>query len=196
MAANDAVDWDGRYRLGDTPWEKGQAHPALVDWLQRHEMRGRILVPGCGTGHDVRAIATGGAEVIGLDVAPSAVQAAQGRSRVGGETYVCGDLFAPPEGWQGTFDWVVEHTCFCAISPSRRLDYAESVARLLKPGGHLLGIFFLNPNHDEDGPPYGCTRDELDGLFAQGFELEAEQSTLPTYEGREGRETLRILSLR
>lgn len=188
------VDWNERYRLGDTPWEKGRAHPALVRWVREHKITGRVLVPGCGSGHDVRALATSGAEVIGLDVAPAAVQAARAHPPVGRETYIVGDLFAPPENWLGTFDLIVEHTCFCAIPPARRPDYARSVASLLKPGGQLLAIFYLAPGHDhEDGPPYGSTVPELDALFSN-FSVEEEQKNLPTYEGRENRELLRLLA--
>jgi methyl halide transferase len=63
----------------------------------------------------------------------------------------------------------------------------------LKPKGHLLAIFFLNPDHDEEGPPYGCTIEELDALFSPHFRLIEEVASLPTYPGREGRETMRLL---
>ena len=190
------VDWNERYRVGDTPWEKGRAHPALVRWVEEHKITGRILVPGCGSGHDVRALALCGAEVIGFDLAPAAVAAAQAHPPVGRETYLVGDLFDPPEDWLGTFDLIVEHTCFCAIPPPRRPDYARSVARLLKPGGHLLAIFYLDPGHDDDGPPYGSTVNELDRLFSPSYEVIEDRKNLPTYEGREDRELLRLLRLR
>ena len=40
---------------------------------------GDVLVPGCGSGHDVRAIAAASpiAQVVGLDVAPSALDRAR-----------------------------------------------------------------------------------------------------------------------
>ncbi|HEY6675674.1 MAG TPA: hypothetical protein VIZ87_02735, partial [Terrimicrobium sp.] len=77
--------------------------------------------------------------------------------------------------------------------PDRRREYASRVAALLEPGGRFLAIFFLNPDHDEDGPPYGCHVDELDALFSPTFELVSERNGLPTYPGREGRELLRLL---
>ena len=186
------TDWEQRYRSGDTPWEKGTAHPALVAWLARNPVAGRILVPGCGSGHDVRALAATGAEVVGFDLAPSAVEAAERFPRIGKETYVCGDFFAPPEDWTGTFDGIFEHTCFCAIPPDRRSDYAASVAKLLKSGGHLLAIFYLDPDHDGGGPPYGCSLDELDERFLPRFRIIEEQGDIPTFPGREGREILRV----
>jgi methyl halide transferase len=192
VGAGSDVDWEERYRRNDTPWEKGAAHPALVAWLRANPISGRVMVPGCGFGHDARVLAAAGAEVVGLDIAPFAIEAAKGFPRHGEISFVLGDLFHP-EALQGEFDWIFEHTCFCAIPPGRRVDYVRRVTALLKPGGHLLAIFFLDPDNDEGGPPYGCTIEELDALFSPHFWLVKEIGSLPTYPGREGRETMRLL---
>ncbi len=187
------TEWENRYRSGDTPWEKGAAHPALVAWLKKNAFSGRILVPGCGSGHDVRALAAHGADVTGLDVAPSAIAAAERFPRTGHETYAAGDFFHPPAEWTGAFDGIFEHTCFCAIAPADRRAYADSVVRLLRPGGRLLAIFYLDPGNDGGGPPFGCTPSELDALFSRDFRLIHEETSLPTHPGREDREILRVL---
>jgi SAM-dependent methyltransferase len=186
------TEWETRYLSGDTPWEKGAAHPALAAWLERNTLTGRVLVPGCGTGHDVRLLASHGAEVVGLDIAPSAITAARKYPPAGNESYEAGDFFAPPAAWTGTFDGIFEHTCFCAIDPSQRPAYACSAAQLLRPGGRLLAIFYLDPGV-EQGPPFGCTTAELDALFSPAFRVIGEQTSLPTYPGREGGEILRVL---
>src|SRR5258708_5048424 len=142
------TDWEDRYRTGDTPWEKGAPHPALVEFLRREPIRGRCLVPGCGSGHDVRALAATADEVVGLDVAPSAIHVAKAQPVVGGERYVLGDLFALPPAMRGVFDWVFEHTCFCAIDPTRRADYVSAVADALRPGGGLLATYYMTPDLD------------------------------------------------
>jgi 2-polyprenyl-3-methyl-5-hydroxy-6-metoxy-1,4-benzoquinol methylase len=185
------TEWEERYRRGDTPWEKGAPHPALVAWLEKHALTGRVLVPGCGSGHDVRALAARGAEVVGLDIAPSAIRAARHHLPVGRESYEVGDFFRPPAAWRGAFDGLFEHTCFCAIDPSLREAYARSAATVLRPGGHFLAIFYLDPG-PEDGPPFGCTKAGLDVLFSPAFRLLEERDMLPTHPGREGREILRL----
>jgi len=187
-------EWQQRYETQDTPWEKGVPHPGLVDFLRRQPIHGRVLVPGCGTGHDVRAVAATADEVVGLDIAPAAIAAAKAHPEIGGERYVVGDLFALPASMRGAFDCVVEHTCFCAIPLERRADYAHAVAGALEPGGHLLAIFFLNPDMDpgESGPPFGVSTSELDNLFGPAFELLGEWPPTATYPGREGRELCRL----
>ena len=190
------TDWEERYRTGETPWDKGAAHPALMAFLKSQPVHGRVLVPGCGLGHDVRALAATADEVIGLDIAPAAVRAAKAQPAIGGERYVQGDLFALPKAMRGSFDWVFEHTCFCAIDPSLRADYVTAVAGALKPGGHLLAVFYLDPGLDpgESGPPFGTSKAELDALFGARFSLVKEWQPSATYAGREGRELCRLLS--
>jgi SAM-dependent methyltransferase len=186
-------DWEARYQTGDTPWDKGEASPPLVDYLRDHPMDGEVLVPGCGLGYDVRAIASGKNKVIGLDIAPSAIDRASALRRSANEEYLLGDFFELPDQFADRFDWIWEHTCFCAIDPSLRETYADAAARLLKDGGHLLGVFYLDPGNDGEGPPYGVTPVELDEIFTAPFRLLERWVPSRAYPGREGREEMRLM---
>jgi len=186
----DPVDWEARYVAGDTPWNRGAA-PPLAEFLRDHHVSGKVLVPGCGTGHDVRLLAAHGAQVTGLDLSETALAMARSQPAVAGEDYELGDLFALPEEWAGRFDWVLEHTCFCAIPPARRADYVAAVSRVLKPGGALLAVFFLDPGVDE-GPPHGATKEEIAGLFDPLFVLEREWQPRETFPEREGGEICQL----
>jgi SAM-dependent methyltransferase len=192
-----STNWESHYISGEIPWEKGGAHPGLVAFLKATPVHGRVLVPGCGTGHDVRALAATADEVVGLDIAPSAVALAKSEPTVGGERYMSGDLFALPAKMRAAFDVVFEHTCFCAIDPALRADYVAAVAGALKPAGRLLAIFYLDPGLDPgtSGPPFGVTREELDAFFSPRFTLLGEWPPAATYPGREGRELCRLLQL-
>lgn len=189
------TDWEANYQRNETPWDKGAPSPGLVDFLRNEPVRGRVLVPGCGLGHDVRALAATADEVVGLDIAPSAVKGARTFPAVGGESYELADLFALPPRLLGCFDWVWEHTCFCAIDPAMREAYVAAVAEALRPGGHLLAIFYLDPGHDHpgEGPPFGVSKAELDALFAPRFTLVREWLPENAYAGREAREWMRVL---
>lgn len=191
------IAWNDSYLRGETPWDKGEAAPPLLEYLEREVMEGRVLVPGCGRGHDVRAISHGGAEVVGFDISPAAIEAAEAIKRSGSERYLVGDIFDPPASFSGMFDIVFEHTCISGLPPERRDDYGRQVTRCLKPGGSLIGIFYLNPWDDDEEPsppPWGITVDEIDAMFAGRLELVKEWTPACAYPGREGRELVRIFT--
>jgi SAM-dependent methyltransferase len=159
--------------------------------MDSHAISGQVLVPGSGTGHDVRAIAGLGVRVIGLDISPTAISIARSFPNVAGETYEIGDLFQLPVSWHGSFDWVVEHTCFCAIDPISRPEYVRAVAELLRPGGYYFAVFYLNPRTDY-GPPFGITHAEIDELFEARFMLVEEWIPSRAFSEREGRELCQL----
>ena len=81
-----AMDWDQHYQDKHTPWDKGAPAPPLLEWIAANPdaLNGRILVPGCGGGHDVRALAATGIEdVLGFDISPAAIAEAKSHSGSG-----------------------------------------------------------------------------------------------------------------
>ena len=177
--------WEELYQVGDTHWDKGEASPGLVDWVERNKGKfcGSVLVPGCGFGHDVRVLGEAGFDVLGLDVAPSAVAGA-GEHPLNGDLKVrfeVGDFFAKPSD-AVEFDFVFEHTFFCAIDPSEREQYVECLLQWLKPGGHFLAIHYLLPK-DEEGPPFGTDVEEVKERFSPHLEL-VEEWEPPSWEHR------------
>ena len=77
------TNWEERYQTGDMPWEKGEPSPGLVDFLAGHPElpKGTVCVPGCGTGHDVRACAMAGFSAYGYDLAPSAIRLSKAKTK-------------------------------------------------------------------------------------------------------------------
>jgi 2-polyprenyl-3-methyl-5-hydroxy-6-metoxy-1,4-benzoquinol methylase len=68
--------WQARYESGQTGWDRGQPSPALTHWMNSGSLQPcRILVPGCGRGHEVVALCEAGFEVTAIDFAEAAVQA-------------------------------------------------------------------------------------------------------------------------
>ena len=191
------TDWENRYQTGDTPWDKGGPHPALAHLLPLDVPAQRILVPGCGLGYDMALLAAHPEveEVVGVDVAASAVAAARTHlADVPNARVEQADLFDLPAAHRHAYDLVWEHTCFCAIDPSMREDYVRAVHSALKPGGHLLGVFYLDPYDDEHqpggGPPHGSSLEELSVCFEESGRFLIEHSAVPgkAYPGREGLE--------
>src|ERR1041385_563491 len=108
--------WENRYQTKDMPWEKGEPSPGLVDFLQSHPdlARGSVCVPGCGTGHDVRAWARAGFAAFGFDIAPRAIRLAAETTEKGLPAEFQQKDFLRDEP-PCLFDWLFEHTLFCAI---------------------------------------------------------------------------------
>jgi methyl halide transferase len=189
MNPADQAEWENRYQTGDMPWEKGEPSPGLVDFLAAHPElpRATVCVPGCGTGHDARAWARAGFSVSGFDIAPSAVRLAAEKTLQAGlqAKYSHADFLedAPP----ARFDWLFEHTLFCAIDPARRDDYVRAVLEWLKPAGNYLAVNYMIP--DEDGPPFGTSREELLERFTPHFEL-LEEWVPRSYPNRTGLERM------
>jgi SAM-dependent methyltransferase len=172
-------DWEAAYVNDDTPWDKGTAAPPLRQFLARQTVSGLVAVPGCGTGHDVRLLAKQGASVTGLDIAESAVKKAKQFSVVNGEVYAVADFLDLSAEQHAAFDWVVEHTCLCALNPDQRSAYAKSVGQALKPGGYYLAIFFREvADYESGGPPHPISAEEIATLFNGAFER--VESFVPT----------------
>jgi methyl halide transferase len=166
--------WEDLYQKGDTRWEKGEASPGLVDFLstEPRPAPGTVLVPGCGTGHDVRAWAAAGFKATGMDIAPSAIRLSTEKTAEAGlrAHFQLGDFLRDEPFVR--FDWIFEHTLFCAIQPADRDSYVSAVRRWLNPDGTFLAVFYMIP--DQDGPPFGTTREEIHQRFDRFFELKSE----------------------
>ncbi len=184
-----STDWEHRYLTNDMPWEKGEPSPGLVDFLAAHPElpRGTVCVPGCGTGHDAREWARAGFDVFGFDIAPSAIRLSEEKTKAAGlrATFRRGDFLQDEPPFR--FDWLFEHTLFCAIDPSQREAYTRAVSRWLKPDGQYLAVNYLIP--DKDGPPFGTTREELVRRFSPDFTL-VEDWVPRSYPNRTGLELM------
>jgi ubiquinone/menaquinone biosynthesis C-methylase UbiE len=182
--------WEHRYQAGDVTWEKGAPSPGLVDFLAAHPElpRGTVAVPGCGTGHDVRAFAKAGFAAFGFDLAPSAIRLSVEKTKAAGLSaqFQLADFLRaePPQ----RFDWIFEHTLFCAIQPDERDLYVQALLRWLKPEGQYLAVNYLIVEEDK-GPPFPTTRDEVCRRFTPHFELAADWVPR-SYPNRTGRERM------
>lgn len=188
------MDWEEKYQADDCPWDHGEAAPGLQEWLSENSFTGKVIVPGCGLGHDARQIAEccPDCEVIGLDLSETAIEKAKQFKNPENVRFINEDLFELPDGLIQSADWVFEHTCLCALPIDLRPKYLKSVHNLLKPGGQYLAVFFINPDMDpgEDGPPFGINEEEIEELFLDHFSIEKTWSPNKFYDSRIGRELM------
>jgi SAM-dependent methyltransferase len=176
--------WDQRYRGGVTPWDARGVPPRLRDWI-RGKPPARILIPGCGTGYEVRLLTQLGHDVLAIDFADAALDAA--RLELGPLAHLVAkaDFFVYEAA---PFDVVYERALLCALPRRMGPQWAASVARLLRPGGELAGFFYLDDN--ERGPPFGIARNALTELLEPAFELAEDLAvpageSIPVFQGKE-----------
>lgn len=164
--------WTNVYHTEGNPgWNIGEAAPALKDMLPRIKIpKSRILVLGCGEGHDAAYFAKDGHIVTAVDFSEEAIQRAQ--KHYGHFTnlhFEQHDIFKLPESYHRSFDYVFEHTCFCAIDPQKRNELVKIWKRVLSDNGHLIGIFFTMEKRK--GPPYGGSEWELRERLKNHFQF-------------------------
>ena len=191
---NTAEFWEACYETEMDNWDLGGPTP-VFERIASEIPKGRICVIGCGRGYDAVTFAKAGFEVTAIDFAQTAVLASRENARKEEVemTVLREDFFDLPDELHGQFDYVLEYTCFCAISPERRFEYDRVIWQLLKPKGKLLGLFFpLDKDVDEGGPPWGVNISELHALFRLHWNLESEEMPRESIEPRADREVMMI----
>ena len=176
--------WDTRFRDGVTPWDAGGVPRRLQDWSFA-KTPGRVLIPGCGAGYEVRFFAERGWDVLAIDFSDAAIEAA--RQALGSLAALVkkADFFALQEG---QFDLVYERAFLCALPRLRWPDWGRRSAELVRPGGVLAGFFYLDDN--PRGPPFGISQEGLTTLLGKAFELKESQAvppaeSIPVFNGKE-----------
>ncbi len=170
-----AAFWEGLYAERQDGWELGEAAPSLQACLasgRPFPLGAHVAVPGCGRGHDARLLARHGFAVTGFDFAEAAVTEARelaSRERLAA-AFERRDVFTLGSDHGGLFDAIWEYTCFCAIDPDRRAEYARTLHDILKPGGTLLACFY--PLKDgTDGPPFPVSRQGIEAALGPFFRI-------------------------
>lgn len=189
--------WEDRYQAGTDRWDLGQPAPPFMSLLQSANAPhpGKIAVLGSGRGHDAILFAQYGFEVIGFDFAPSAIAAAA-KAAAGHQLtakFLERDIFKLASEFPRHFDYVLEHTCFCAILPEQRPDYVRLVESLLHPGGELIALFWAHCR--EGGPPFGVSIETIRQLFEPSFEITSLNLATNSAEGRLNEEYLTRLKV-
>ena len=181
--------WTDIYNSAEGPgWNLNAPAEAFKDMLPRLKLpKSRILVLGCGEGHDAAFFAEAGHLVTAVDFSREAIR--RGREKYGhfhNLSFYESDVFRLPQDWNFTFDIVVEHTCFCAIPTEKRSEMVRLYRRMLHEEGQLMAVFFTMEKRS--GPPYGATEWELRKRTEAGFHFlfwGRLRNSLPQRLGRE-----------
>jgi len=176
--------WEKRFREGFTPWDAGKIPAALEQFLKTEPRARRVLIPGCGSGYEVRAFAEAGLETLAIDFAPAAVERAQRTLGPIAHLVRLEDFFE--FDFDRPFDLVYERAFLCSLPRPLRPRYVQRVIELLRPQGRIAGFFFFEDG--ERGPPFGLKVGELEMLLRDQFERIADAEvgdSIPIFAGKE-----------
>jgi cyclopropane fatty-acyl-phospholipid synthase-like methyltransferase len=158
-------EWEQHYLDGRIGWDRGGSSPALKHWTEMGLLTpsARILIPGCGRGHEVIDLARMGLSVTAVDVASSPIEFLNSQLDKEGLEASCiqADLLA----WEpdDTFDLIYDQTCLCALDPNHWKRYEGLLRGWLVADGVLLAHFMQTGR--AGGPPYHCSLSEMSHLF-------------------------------
>ena len=195
MNINQPDFWEEIYQHGRAGWDLGGPTPIFHRLIESQEFTaGRMIVICAGHGHDARAFARHGFRVDAVEFAADAAEAMRALNESQAPVLIYQtDMFQLSSDLNGQYDYVLEYTCMCAIDPQRREEYADLVARLLKPGGIYIDLAFPIDHH-EGGPPFAVSVNEiLDRFTARGFKLLHREIPTDSVPQRKGLEELLIL---
>ncbi len=176
--------WEKRFRESFTPWDAGRVPSALEQFLGMEPRGQRILIPGCGSGYEVRAFAEAGFETLAIDFAPAAMERAQRILGPLAHLVRLADFFE--FDFARRFDLVYERAFLCALPRRLWPRYAPRVSELLLSGGRLAGFFYFDDG--ERGPPFGLKSGELESLLGGHFVRTADAAvndSIPIFAGKE-----------
>jgi SAM-dependent methyltransferase len=168
--------WNDAYTAGSpAPWDIGRPQPAFVRLAEAGRLTGRVLDVGCGTGEHALLAASHGADAVGVDVAPAALEQARAKAAERGLTarFMVGDaLDLGSLGLAGTVDTVIDSGVFHVFSDDERPRYVASLASVLRPAGITYLMCFSDRQPGEFGPRR-VSQDELRKAFADGWSVES-----------------------
>lgn len=149
------IDWNDRYREGNSPWDTGRPSSELQRVLRLHAIQPcRVLEIGCGTGTNSVWMAQQGFEVTGIDVAPLAVEHAKKRAHMAkvDVRFVVADVLDLPDLGE-PFAFFFDRGCYHAVRRDAPDQYAPAVARQLPSGGRGLLLAGNAREPHDPGPP-------------------------------------------
>lgn len=158
--------WDDSYREGRAPWDVGRPQPAVAALCEQGAFAGPVLDAGCGTGENALAIAAQGVEVLGIDVAPTAIRQAQEKAAARAVAAAFGVADALRlEDLGRTFATVLDCGLFHTFEDEERARYVAGLAAVTRPGGVLHLLCVSDAVTGEQGPTRRVGEAELRSAF-------------------------------
>lgn len=180
------IDWESRYKEGNTGWDIGQVSTPLKAYFDQLKNKNlKILIPGGGNGYEAAYLyEIGFKQVFLLDFAENPLRNFEKKYPEFPKEHLLYENFFEHKQ---SYDLIVEQTFFCAIHPSQRADYARKTHSLLKPSGKLVGLLWSVPMN-EDHPPFGGSKTEYHQYFDPYFKYLHFENSYNSIQPRAGKE--------
>jgi SAM-dependent methyltransferase len=157
--------WDASYLDGPAPWDTGEPQPAILRLASKSGFAGAVLDAGCGTGENALHVASLGFQVLGVDVAETALAIAREKAETRGidAEFVVADAFQL--GRLGRmFETVLDCGLFHTFDGDERRGYVASLASVTERGATLYVLCFSDVGPDTGGP-HRISQEELGAAF-------------------------------
>src|SRR5699024_270118 len=172
---------------GKTGWNIGYVSTPIKEYINQLENKDlKILIPGSGNSYEAEYLYQQGfSNVFVADISKYPLENFQKRLPDFPKNQLLHlDFFKI----QQKFDLIIQQTFFCALPPKLREKYVEKMADLLNPNGKLIGLLFDFPFHENEGPPFGGSKEEYKNLFADKFTIEIMETAYNSIKPRKNRE--------
>jgi SAM-dependent methyltransferase len=161
------VPWDASYAHGPAPWDVGGPQPAIERLARRGGFTGAVLDAGCGSGENALLLAALGLQVVGVDVAETAIAMARAKAAERGlaAAFAVADALRL-DALGRRFDTVLDCGLFHTFDADERPAYAASLAAATASGGTLHVLCFSDEGADTG--PHPVSREQLRAAFGPG----------------------------
>jgi len=171
--SNPSNDWDASYSGAAPPWDIGRPQPAVVQLAEAGAFVGTFLDAGCGTGEHSILASRHGAQSLGIDVSPRAIEIAQRKAtenKVELTFQVHDARHLDTLGY--SFDTILDCGLFHVFDELDRSKYVVALHGVLRPGGHLYLMCFSDSQPGDWGPRR-IAEDELRAAFGSGWRFDS-----------------------
>lgn len=185
----DAKFWLERWRQNQIGFHQAEFNSRLVEHWPALELESdaRVFVPLCGKTLDMHWLRQQGHSVVGVELAPMAIEAffaeadepyeieAVGRLRLyqaEGIRIYCGDVFELTARELAGVGAVFDRGALVALQPDPRRRFVDHLLRVLPVGTQTL---LLTVEYDQNlvaGPPHSVHPDEVHALYAERCRIE------------------------
>ncbi len=182
--------WSQHYLKENMGWDIGYPSTPLKEYIEQLKDKNiSILIPGAGNAYEAEYLwQQGFRNVCVMDISDIPLKQFQKRNLDFPKSQL---LHADFFKHEGQYDLILEQTFFCSFVPTdeNRNRYAKHMAKLLKPKGKLVGVWFDIPlTRDIEKRPFGGNKNLYINYLGSHFEtitFERCYNSIPPRMGNE-----------